>query len=45
MFWDAYQASNRFINTLDKQEWMMILVGVVVVGIFCLRGFSRGAGY
>ena len=45
MLWDLYRISNRYINTLDKQEWLLILCGVVVVGVFCLRGFGSRAGY
>ena len=45
MIWDVYRSSMRFVNTLDKQEWLLILCGVVVIGIFCMRGFGSRASY
>lgn len=43
--WDAYRTASRWMNGLDKQEWLMVLVGVVVIGFFCLRGFGSRSGY
>ena len=34
-----------FFERLDMQQWLMLLIAVVVVGMFCLRGFGSRSGY
>ena len=43
--WETYRTAFKWINTLDKQDWLMVLVAVVVIGFFCLRGFGSRSGY
>ena len=35
----------QFINGLDAQEWLFVLLGVVVIGLICLRGFGSRTNY
>ena len=35
----------RFIETMNTQEWMLVLFGVVLVGFFCMRGFGSRSKY
>ncbi len=35
----------RVINSMDPQEWLLVLLGVIVVGLFCLRGFGSRSRY
>lgn len=41
----VYRELMRMANRLDAQEWLLILVGVVVVGWVCLRGFGSRSSY
>ena len=35
----------RFFDGLDAQQWLLVLIGVVVVGLVCLRGFGSRSDY
>lgn len=35
----------RVVNSMGTQEWVLVLVGVIVVGFFCLRGFGSRSQY
>ena len=35
----------RFLNQLDTQEWVLVLLGLVVVGFLCMRGFGSRSDY
>lgn len=35
----------RVIDSVDAQEWLLVLLGVIVVGLFCLRGFGSRSRY
>ncbi len=42
------QYIERFIGYAERlgtQEWALLLIGVVLVGYFCLRGFGSRSGY
>ena len=40
-----YREAMRFVNHLDMQQWLMLLLGVIVLGFFCLRGFGSRSDY
>ncbi|MFH1921214.1 MAG: hypothetical protein ABIP48_15205 [Planctomycetota bacterium] len=40
-----YREVMRFINHMDMQDWAVALVGVVIVGFVCLRGFGSRSNY
>ena len=35
----------RFLEQLDTQEWVLVLMGLVVVGFLCMRGFGSRSDY
>jgi hypothetical protein len=47
--WSAYQQFCRTIMswtlTLDRKEWLIILVVVTVIGFFCMRGYGSRNNY
>ena len=42
---DIYREVMRQINHMDAQGWLFVLIGVVFVGFFCLRGFGSRSDY
>lgn len=35
----------RYLEGLNMREWLFVLIGVVVVGLVCLRGFGSRSSY
>lgn len=35
----------RYLEGLTVREWLWVLIGVVVVGMLCLRGFGSRSSY
>ncbi len=33
------------IDSMDTQQWLLVLWGVIVVGFFCMRGFGSRSQY
>jgi hypothetical protein len=42
---DLYMRAMHWINTIDSQDWLMVLVAAVVLGFFMLRGFGSRSNY
>jgi hypothetical protein len=40
-----YRQVIRFLEQLDTQEWVLVLLGLVVVGFVCMRGFGSRSDY
>jgi len=40
-----FREAMRFIEQMDKQEWVLALMAVVVVGVICMRGFGSRSNY
>lgn len=40
-----YRDVMRFIEHMDRQEWVLALIAVVVVGLVCMRGFGSRSNY
>jgi hypothetical protein len=40
-----YRQIMQHFDQLDTQHWLYVLVGVVIVGFFCLRGFGSRSNY
>jgi len=38
------QAQNSMLH-LDRTEWMAVFTALIVIGTFCLRGFSSRLNY
>ena len=42
----VYQASTwSWFRELDRQEWVMLLMGVTLFGVMCMRGFGSRNNY
>ena len=42
------QFSREFLHCIDRmtpQAWLIVLAGVILVGIVCMRGFGSRSGY
>ena len=42
------QLWDNILGTIDRmgiQEWMLVLVGAIVIGFFCLRGYGSRSNY
>jgi len=35
----------RWADRLDTQEWLLVLLGVCLVGLYCMRGFGSRSEY
>jgi hypothetical protein len=35
----------HWVNTIDSQDWLLVLVAAVVIGFFMLRGFGSRTNY
>ena len=42
---EAWRGAVNFVYHLDRQEWLLVLCGVVIIGAFCLRGFGSRSNY
>ena len=40
-----YREFLRLFDRLDTQQWLVVLVAAVVVGMACLRGFGSRSSY
>jgi hypothetical protein len=47
--WNAYQQFCREIlrwaMSLNRQEWLILLVAVTIIGFFCMRGYGSRNNY
>ncbi len=43
--WNMYRTALTQINGFTDRQWFFILVGAVVVGAMCLRGFGSRSNY
>ena len=40
-----YRDAMRFVDQLDTQQWLIVGIVAVVVGVLCMRGFGSRSGY
>lgn len=43
--WSGINAVSRFADGLNESQWMYVLYGVVVFGLFCMRGYGSRKNY
>jgi hypothetical protein len=43
--WSYYDSLLMWLDTLEQTEWFILLVGVLIVGALCLRGFGSRKNY
>jgi hypothetical protein len=41
----AINSVERWANSLNSQQWFMVLCAVLVMGALCLRGFGSRKNY
>jgi hypothetical protein len=46
-FWSLSHVFLRSVDrlNLDRQEWILVGVGILLLGLVCLRGFGSRANY
>jgi hypothetical protein len=42
---DAYKYAMRWFDSLDKQEWLLVLIVAVIIGFLALQGFGSRSKY
>jgi len=42
---DYLDQLTRYVSRMDFQQWLLVLVGVIVVGLVCLRGYGSRSNY
>ena len=40
-----YREVMQFIQHMDAQQWVLALLAMVLVGLFCMRGFGSRSNY
>lgn len=40
-----YRVAMRYIEHLDVQEWLLVFIVAVGIGVFCMRGFGSRSKY
>jgi hypothetical protein len=43
--WYVYNKVSAWANELSSQQWFWVLIGVTVIGAFCMRGFGSRSKY
>jgi len=42
---DFYKDAIHWINCLNRQEWLYLLLAAMLAGFFCMRGFGSRNNY
>ena len=42
---EAWNGAVNFVFHLNRQEWLLVLCGGLIIGTFCLRGFGSRSNY
>jgi hypothetical protein len=45
MLWEPYYYVMHWLNSRNPQEWFLLLIAVLVLGAFFLRGFGSRSKY
>jgi len=40
-----YREIVRYVGHLGPQGWLLVLAGVIIVGVICMRGFGSRSHY
>jgi len=43
--WYYYHRAMHYAESLESHEWFLVLAGVVVIGVVCMRGFGSRNKY
>ena len=42
---ELFRSANHWVNGLDKQDWLLVLIAAVAVGFLLLQGFGSRKNY
>jgi hypothetical protein len=42
---EVCQQAMRWVSGLDKQDWLLVLAGALVIGFIALQGFGSRSNY
>jgi hypothetical protein len=42
---ELFNNANRWMNGLDKQDWLLVLIAAVALGFLLLQGFGSRKNY
>lgn len=42
---EIYRAARRWVITMDQQDWLILAVVCVILGVFMLRGMGSRSSY
>ena len=42
---NVFRTALHWINGLDRQEWLVVLVVAMLIGFLCMRGFGSRSSY
>ena len=42
---NLWQELMRLVDRMGPQEWALVLIGGIIIGFFCLRGFGSRKDY
>jgi hypothetical protein len=45
VFNQVVSAAYRWADSLNMQQWMLVLLAVLAAGAFCLKGFGSRSNY
>jgi hypothetical protein len=45
LYHQCSKSTMAWVLALNRQEWLILLVAVTVVGFFCMRGFGSRNNY
>lgn len=43
--WDLGGHVIKMTGSLDRTQWIFVFVGVVIIGVVCMRGFGSRKNY
>jgi hypothetical protein len=43
--WHYINVAMNFVNRIQSRHWLMILIGVTIIGALCMRGFGSRKNY
>jgi hypothetical protein len=45
MLYDLIREIFRYADRLDPQQWLLVLVVVIIIGAICMRGLGSRSNY
>lgn len=45
MLYQAYVSAMQWVVRLNMRDWFWVLIGCVIFGVFCMRGYGSRSSY